>query len=638
MPGKHLLNLRTLADANADDFVLVRFDGREAMSEPFDYRLEIIGPEEPDIRQWIGKRAEFSVALADDEERAFSGRIYEAERRCSIGLTVIIIHVRPAYFALAYGRATHFIQDKSTKDIFEAMVAEVPGLVTDIALSPAPPVRGYATRYDESEIDFLARLLAEDGIHYFFRYEKSAGTFGHKMFVSNGTTKYFDLAGPIDYVPTGGSHGITALGHSHRALPQGHHHHAFDVNKLDTPWNAKADAALAWARVYPHHDESMGAEVKATADLTARSKLQNEGRDQRAEIVTGASDRPDFAPGGRVEIKQAPGQVPARIVIVSVEHSAWDPSLLGAGSGAPQYSNSFTAIEASKVWRPSVPARRVAPGPLLGVVAQKTKAAGEIVVDDQSRVPVAISEARAYTAPKPLSEIVWLPVQQQWAHSTHGAQFFPRIDTRVVIDFFYGNPDLPFVSGTVYTPSQKYPFDVSSNVTQTGWRSITDKNGSIKQQFHFEDKPSSEEIYLYTGRDYRRVIDNDDWGTIKRDQTLEVQRDQKETIKRDQTEKVERNRKAEVLGKEEIDVTQTRTVTVQQKNLLESKQEIELKVGTSTITMTPTKIVIKAMQIEITADLTLKVSAGAKADYKAPMTQVNADAMLILKGGIVMIN
>lgn len=638
MPVTHLLNLRVLADATVDDFVLVRFDGREAMSEPFDYRLEVIGPDSPDIRTWIGKRAEFAVVVADGEERVFSGRIYETARRTSAALSVIVVHVRPAYFALAYGRATHFIQDKSTKDIFEAMTAEVPGLVTELALSPAPAVRGYATRYDESEIDFLARLLAEDGILYFFRYEKSAGSFHHRMFVTNGTSKYFDLAGPIDYKPASDAHGISMLGHAHRALPQGHHHHAFNVNKLDTPWNNKADAALAWARVYPHHDESMGAEVEATADLTARSKLQNEGRDQRAEVVTGASDRPDFAPGGRVSVKNVPGQVPARLVIVSVEHSAWDPSQLGSGGGVPQYSNSFTAIDASKTWRPPVPARRVAPGPLLGVVAQKGKAAGEIIVDDQSRIPVAISEARPYTSPKPLNEIVWLPVQQQWAHSTHGAQFFPRIDTRVVIDFFYGNPDLPFVSGTVYTPSQKYPFDVKSKVTQTGWRSITDKNGKITQEFHFEDKPDKEEIYLYTGRDYRRLIDQDDWGTIKRDQTLEVERDQKETIGRDQTETVKRDRTAKVEGKEKIDVTKTRTITVTDKNLLESKKEIEFKVGASTIVMKPDKIVIKSPQIEITADATLKVSAGAKADYKAPMTQVNADATLILKGGIVLIN
>jgi type VI secretion system secreted protein VgrG len=302
--------------------------------------------------------------------------------------------------------------------------------------------------------------------------------------------------------------------------------------------------------------------------------------------------------------------------------------LPGAQTGT--YSNQFTAIDASQVFRPALaPLERKAPGPLLGVVKVDGGAAGEAKIDDQWRVPIEIANARDYSA-KGLSKYVWLPVQQQWAHSTHGAQFFPRIGTRVIIDFLYGNPDLPFISGTVYTPSQPYPFDPTSKATQSGWRSVTDKNGSIVQEFRFEDKPGEEEVYLYTGRDYRRMIDQDDWGTVKRDQTLEVQRDQKLTVTRDRTVKID--------GLQKTDITKTRTVTVTDKSMLESKKEIEFKVGGSTITMNAQGIEIKAPKITIKADAQLDMSGGATATLKAPKTDVTADAMLTLKGGIVMIN
>ena len=106
----------------------------------------------------------------------------------------------------------------------------------------------------------------------------------------------------------------------------------------------------------------------------------------------------------------------------------------------------------------------------------------------------------------------------------------------------------------------------------------------------------------------------------------------------DQTITITNNRKIDVTGKEDTTIGKTRTTTVTEKSLLESKKEIELKVGPCSIQMTMQGIVIKAPQIEIKADATLKMSGGAMAELKAPMTTVSGDGMLTLKGGVVMIN
>lgn len=641
MASPHLLNLRALADAEVGDYALVRFEGREAISEPFDYHLELITSTEPsDISGWIGKLAEFDITLTNGDERVFAGRIYETQVSLSAGRARIRVRVRPAYHALAYGRATHFIQDKNSRDIFEAMTADVPGLVTSINLSPAPPVRGYSVRYDETEFDFLARLLAQDGIMYFFRYDRGSGSFRHKMIVSTAASDYTDVPGADAVILRGGASagGLNSLERQHRAAPRTNDNHAFNVNMLDTPFTHNAASSETWGKVYAHSYEIMGAEAAVTGDLAARSPKLNEYHAQAAESITGSSDSPQFCAGGKITLDESSGITADRIVLTAVMHSAYDPWMLPNGGGA-EYHNSFTGMDASKICRPPLPALlRRAPGPVLGKVAVEGAVEGEAKVDDKSRIPVAIALARDYAGAKPLPKVVWLPVQQQWAHSTHGAQFFPRIGTRVIIDFLYGNPDLPFVSGTVYTPSQKYPFDPASKVTQSGWRSVSDKNGSIMQEFHFEDKPGEEEVYLYTGRDYRRLIDNDDWGTIKHDQTLIVENDQTETVKHDQKLNVENDRTVTITGLQKTDITKTQTVTVTQKSKLESKEEIELVVGPCSIKMTMSGIVISAPKIEIKADATLDMSAGGKSSYKAPMVEVNADATLILKGGVVMIN
>lgn len=604
--AQHLLNLRVLADATIDDYALLGFQGFEAISQPFSYRLELITTADDDLSKWIGKLAEFDVSPHTGTQRVFSGRIYAARRMASDGQTRVFVELRPAYYALAFAKATHFVQDKSSTDIFEVLTAEVPGLVKTVNVTPAPAKRGYSVRYDESEIDYLARLLAQDGIMYFFAYDRGAGAYRHKMIVTNGTSNYIDIAaGPVEFLPNSAAGAIDLLEHHYNAAPRKQKHVSFNVNKLDTPFVKETSASDSWGAVYSHPHETIGFEALAEGDLGSRQAATDQGLMQSADLIEGRSTEASFLAGGRVEIIGGAPTAPKRIVLTAVTHSAYDPWML-QGSATASYSNSFTALEAGKTFRPPVDQpQRKAPGPLLGVIATDGAAVGEIKVDKQWRVPVAISNARDYSG-QGLEKYVWLPVQQQWAHSTHGAQFLPRIGTRVIIDFLYGNPDLPFISGTVYTPSQPYPFDPTSKATQSGWRSVTDKNGSIVQEFHFEDKPGAEEIYLYTGRDYRRMIDQDDWGTVKRDQTLDVQRDQTLTVKRD------------------------RTITVTGKNLLESKKEIEIKVGPSTIKLTMQGIEIKAPKIDIKGDATVKVGA--------PKVDVVADAMLTLQGGIVKIN
>ncbi len=643
MAGAHLLNLDILAQETVDDYSLLRFDGREAISETFDYHLELFAGTRPsDLGAWIGQLVEWTVTLTNGDSRTFAGRIFETRFTLGDGMAGspgyrIQLRVRPAYQATAYARATHVVQDMDASAIFSAMTADVPGLVTDMG-ARTPPKRGYATRYDETEQDFLGRLLAQDGIFYYFTYDRGAGPFHHKMHLGDSASAYGDVPGGDEssFRPGASSSTLKRLSRAQRAWPGKADVHAFDVNKLHTPWTADTAGASSWGKVYAHSYEHISGEAAAQADTGGRATLHGASYKQDAETIAGDSDDPAYFAGGRITLDWSGDGGGQQVVLTSVVHSAYDPWMLGE-EGQAIYRNDFTAMDAATAFRPPVPlTRRRAPGPILGLIALKGTAEGEAKIDNKSRVPVSIVAARDYAGALP--PIVWLPVQQQWAAGTHGAQFFPRIGTRVVIDFLYGDPDLPFISGTMYNPAQQYPFDPASKATQTGWRSVTDKNGSIVQEMLFEDKPGAEEIQLTTDRDYRRMIKNDDWGTIKHDQTLVVENDQTETVKHDQKLTVENDRTVKITGVQDTTIQKTRTVTVTQKSLLESKKEIELKVGLSSIKMTMDKIVITAPQIEIKGTATVKVEGGAMLETKAPLAQHNAGAMMIIKGGMVMIN
>lgn len=624
-PGTHLLNLNVLADEDVTGYGLLMFEGREAISEPFEYRLEIIAKAPPTaLNSWIGKLVDFSVQATNGDERNFAGRIYEAHLASDLhGPYRVRLVVRPAYWATCYARGTHFMQDRQSLDIFSAITGNVPGLVTDVS-AEAPPQRPYITRYDETEMHFLDRILAQDGIFYFFTYDRGAGNFRHKMHIASAASAYQDTpnGGVANFTPGSDSSTFQGLNNRYGSTAGSRRYHAFDVNKLDTPFTAAAPIGSGWGNVYSHEHEELTGNALATGEISGRGDKHSNAVDNGLNVLSGTSKDPSLFAGGRVDTDWEEGSAPSRIVLTSVTHAAYDGSALGP-EGEASYHNSFTGIDANLVFHPPAPSeRRRAYGPVLGTVAKKDAVEGEVVIDNQSRIPVEVSRVYEGDPNKPFGSVIWVPVQQAWSSSTHGAQFFPRIGTRVIIDFLYGDPDLPFVAGTMYTPSAQYPFDPASAATQTGWRSRTDKNGGITQEIRFEDKPGAEEIYIYSGRNYTRTIDKDENTQVKHDQTIKVTND----------------RTLNVTGVQSTTIKKTRTVTVTKKSMLESFEEIEFKVGPSTITMNKQGIEIKAPKITIKADATLDVSAGGQAHYDAPQTQVTADATLTLKGGMVLIN
>ena len=475
--GDRLLELTVLADEEIVGYDLIGFEGREAISEPFLYRLEILAREAPaDLGSWIGKLAEFNVNWRDGTSRSFAGRIYEARLAAeATGLPMVFLVVRPAYWAASYARGTHFIQDKTSLEIFDAMTSAVPGLTVDKTATGAE-ARSYAVRYDESELDFLDRLLAQDGFFYYFVYNRGAGIFRHTMKIGSAPGAYLDVGDDISlaYHAEDGA-GVDSLASRYQAVSGTRRYHAFEVSQLDQPQRDAVPVSKSWGSVYSHAHEVLSGMAGTAGQSKSRGGAHTDAVEQEMESFAGTSQEPALMAGGRVALTWSEGGAPRKVVLTSVEHLARDPSGRGGSDGA-QYSNRFTAIAATLTFRPPAPVeRRRAYGPVLGVIKNDSGVEGQIVVDTQSRVPVTVSMALETDASKPFSPFVWMPVQQQWAHGTHGAQFLPRIGTRVIVDLLYGDPDLPFVAGTIYTPSAKYPFDPASKATQTGWRSKTDK-------------------------------------------------------------------------------------------------------------------------------------------------------------------
>ncbi|MCU7696981.1 type VI secretion system tip protein VgrG [Acinetobacter sp. AYS6] len=89
------------------------------------------------------------------------------------------------------------------------------------------------------------------------------------------------------------------------------------------------------------------------------------------------------------------------------------------------------------------------------------------------------------------TDSAWVDVLTPWAGEGYGARFLPRKDEIVVVDFFDGNIDRPFVTGRIHE-AQRSPtkFDIKGQLPDTkklsGIRS-KEVNGSGYNQLRFDD-------------------------------------------------------------------------------------------------------------------------------------------------------
>src|SRR5205814_6827904 len=111
--------------------------------------------------------------------------------------------------------------------------------------------------------------------------------------------------------------------------------------------------------------------------------------------------------------------------------------------------------------------------------------------------------------------------------------FMPRIGQEVIVEFLEGNPDRPIVTGCVYNGSAKPPYALPDNATMSTIKSNSSKGGDGFNEFRFEDKKGSEQIFIHAEKDQDIRVKNDAKEWIGKDRHLIVKANQRELVEKD---------------------------------------------------------------------------------------------------------
>ncbi len=543
----------------AGDLRVLSFEAEEELSRPFSLTLTLAPPDEVevDLAALMGSPACLSMQLGDGSSRYIHGVVVglqsweegtEEDRRR------LRAEVAPAFGNLRHVRRSRVFQDLSVPKIVEKVLSDSP-VEHRASLSATYEPREFCLQYNESDLDFIQRLLEEEGIFYFFEHEKDR----HVLVLGDSAGAFPSLPDgePISYREPGGwfPSGLERIDafSSRMEVRQGKVTlRDFDFARPAFDLTAAVTASKAQdLEIYEYPGDYL---APSAGKALAKIRLEAERIGSAVSAGSGISRR--LLPGYVFELQEHPVQhLDGRYLLVGVHHRGeqHEAPIHGATDAAEEkgerYRNDFVCIHADLPYRPERRTPRpIIAGPQTAIVVGP--AGEEIYCDAHGRVKAHFHWDREGSADEHAS--CWMRVSQAWAGPGFGALYLPRIGQEVVVEFLEGNPDRPIISASLYNGDHPVPVSLPHEKTRSTLRSSSSPGGDGNNELRFEDAAGQEEIFVHAQRDLRVEIEND--------RTEEVKRDERLTI--------EKNRACEVGGDRSLDVDHDASLTVSEDQLL----------------------------------------------------------------------
>jgi len=524
---------------------VAELQGHEAISSLFSYSVTVVSEDhEIDFAKVISHPS-FLTFVADDEEvaRHVHGIVANFEL-IGLGTRLATYRVRvvPQAWLLTQRFDCRIFQSKSVIDIIKEVAkgGGIPGDRVKFVMQGSYAPRDYCVQYRESDFDFLSRLMEEEGIFYFFEHSDD----GHVMVFSDQTGVHANITGKSKlayHPPTTGvatEETIYPFIYREAAVSGAVVFDDFNFRKpaLDLTSTKKysVDTALEVYDYPGHYDATSGGDhlVKVRLESIQVARKVGDGESNCMRLIAGFKFQLEDHP--REPFNQ-------EYLITRVETSARQPQVYeeSAGGQFPSYHNQFSCIPAAVQFR----APRATPKPYVRGV-QTAIVVGpsgeEIYTDEHGRVKVQFHWDRLGKNDEKSS--CWIRVAQIWAGASWGAMFLPRIGHEVIVDFEEGDPDRPIVTGRVYHGTNKPPYSLPAEKTKSTIKSNSSKGGGGFNEFRFEDKKGSEEIFLHGQKDWTIAILNDKNQDVGHDETLHVGNDRTKNVDKNQTETIGENK------------------------------------------------------------------------------------------------
>jgi len=579
------------------DLQVLEFNGREAISQPFEFELELVS-ERPDLD--LESLLHQAAFLAFDQAgHGIHGQIYRAAQgESGKRLTRYHVTLRPQLAYLAHRTNQRIFQHLTVEKIISQVLQEhgIQANAYQFQLGSIYPGREYCVQYDESDLHFVQRLCEEEGIHYHFQHSEQ----GHVLVFGDDQTPFPKLA-PTAYQQDSGlvadkpvikRFGVRVETRSSRVTRRDYD---FEKPKL----LMEADAKSAFKPDLEDYDYPGRFVDRERGKHLSQRILERHRHD--FELAQGDGDQPLLVSGHFLALTEHPRASWNDLwLLTEIHHEGKQPQVLEesvtshteVSDGFQQgYRNRFTATPWTVLYRP--PLNHPKPRILGSQSAVVTGPAGEeIHCDEYGRIKVQFFWDREGQADDKTS--CWLRVSSSWAGDRYGGIAIPRVGMEVLVTFLEGDPDQPLVTGCLYHAEHVVPYALPANKTRSVFKTLSTPGGGGYNELRIEDKKGAEQIYIHAERDWDENIEHDQKIRIGNERHDTVEANSYSEFKAEEHRTTHADRKSEVKANDHLTVGNNQHIKIGTGQFINAGQEIHLSSGQKVVLEAGSELTFKA--------------------------------------------
>ncbi|MFP6862292.1 type VI secretion system tip protein TssI/VgrG [Pseudomonas sp.] len=602
------------------DLQVLEFNGREAISQPFEFELELVS-ERPDLD--LESLLHQAAFLAFDQAgHGIHGHIYRAAQgESGKRLTRYHVTLRPQLAYLAHRTNQRIFQHLTVEKIISQVLEEhgIQANAYQFQLGSIYPEREYCVQYDESDLHFVQRLCEEEGIHYHFQHSVQGHvlTFGddQTVFPKLAPTAYQQDSGLVADDPVIKRFGVRVETRTSRVTRRDYD---FEKPKL----LMEADAKSEFKPDLEDYDYPGRFVDRERGKHLSQRALERHRHD--FEQAHGDGDQPLLVSGHFLALTEHPRASWNDLwLLTEIHHEGKQPQVLEESvtshtevrDGFQQgYRNRFTATPWTVLYRPAL--NHPKPRILGSQSAVVTGPPGEeIHCDEYGRIKVQFFWDREGQADDKTS--CWLRVSSSWAGDRYGGIAIPRVGMEVLITFLEGDPDQPLVTGCLYHAEHVVPYDLPANKTRSLFKTLSSPGGGGYNELRIEDKKGAEQIYIHAERDWDENIEHDQKIRIGNERHDTVEANSYSEFKAEEHRTTHADRKSEVKANDHLTVGNNQHIKIGTGQFINAGQEIHLSSGQKVVLEAGSELTLKA------AGSFIKLDAGG-ITMVGPIIKINS--------------
>ncbi len=501
----------------SETFEVMNFSGTDAVNSPYSFDITLISLKDNIAADKIVNKQATLLIYRDGEYFPYSGIIADfrfADK--SVGRSTYVFRLVSKLWLMRLNRQSRVFQKMTVpaiiKRVFEdAKLADYYAMKVDEGKYAE---QEYVVQYQESDLNFITRLMENSGIWYFFNEhpilpEEIKGEPGKEtLFITDAADKFEPVAttseirfvsesGMTEQIDTVEKESVNALRYNRHVVPTGattkdYNYRTPEVNLSGQKPIKTGDSGT----VYEY-----GGHFKKVDDAAAAADLIAQRITTQQILVEGESNCRGLRAGKRFTVtKHFRDDCNTTFIVSQVIH-------LGAHVMADQsastftYSNQFRCVPQDRAATFKPPKRAIVPQ-IPGILTAKIEANGSEYADLDNmgrykvRLPFDLSNTKNHEGSR------YIRLAQPYSGQNYGIHFPSHEGAEMILACVNGNPDRPLGIGTVPNANTLSPV-VSANKQQSVIRTAggnemvlddTDKkqkvrlNSSAKHTLQFDDE------------------------------------------------------------------------------------------------------------------------------------------------------